>query len=80
MKSCGISLGRNMLKALRREEQDRIASAAHKICSKYRKRRRIIRSNRKSRADKPAFQAGAFGTSSRPEADKKKQKKKTHRK
>ena len=80
LKSCGISLGRNMLKALRREEQVRIASAAHKISSKYRKWRKITRSNRKSRADKLAFQAGAFGTSSKPEADKKKQKKKTLRK
>ncbi|XP_068700909.1 uncharacterized protein [Montipora foliosa] len=80
MKSCGISPGRNMLKALRREDQDRIASAAHKISSKYRKRRQIIRSNRKSRADKLAYQAGAFGTSSKPETDKKKQKKKTLRK
>ncbi|XP_068708152.1 uncharacterized protein [Montipora foliosa] len=80
MKSCKISLGRNMLKALGREELDRIASEAHKISSKYRKRRQIVRSNRISRADKLAFQAGAFGISSKPEADEKKRKKNTLRK
>ena len=40
-----------MLKDLRREEQNKIASAAHKISSKYQEGRQIIRSNRKSRAD-----------------------------
>ena len=75
MESCGISPGRNMLKALRKEDQDRIASAAHKVSSKYRKRRQIIRSKRKSKADKLAYQSGAFGTSSKPEAAEKKKKK-----
>ena len=81
MKSCGISPGLNMLKALRKEDEERIMSAAHKVSSKYRKRRQEIRSKRKSEADKLSYQAGAFGTSSKPEADgkgkgKKKQPKK----
>ena len=69
MKSCGISPGLNMLKALRKEDKERIMSAAHKVSSKYRKRRQEIRSKRKSKADKLSYQAGAFGTSSKPEAD-----------
>lgn len=35
MKSCGISPGLNMLKALRKEDEERIMSAAHKVSSKY---------------------------------------------
>ena len=69
MKSCGISPGLNMLKALRKEDKERIMSAAHKVSSKYRKKRQEIRSKRKSKADKLSYQAGAFGTSSEPEAD-----------
>lgn len=69
MKSGGISPGLNMLKALRKEDEERIMSAAHKVSSKYRKRRQEIRSKRKSEADKLSYQAGAFGTSSKPEAD-----------
>lgn len=81
MKSCGISPGLNMLKALRKEDEERIMSAAHKVSSKYRKRRQEIRSKRKSKADKLSYQAGAFGTSSKPEADGKgKGKKKQPRK
>ena len=34
MKSCGISPGLNMLKALRKEDKERIMSAAHKVSSK----------------------------------------------
>ena len=83
MKSCGISPGRNMLKALRNEDKERILSAAHKVSSKYWKRRQEIRSKRKTKADKLSYQAGAFGTSSKPEADGKgkgKEKKKPPRK
>ena len=69
MNSCGISPGRNMLKALRKEDKERIVFASHKVSSKYRKRRQEIRSKRKSKADKLSYQAGAFGTSSKPEAD-----------
>ena len=69
MNSCGISHGRNMLKALRKEDKERIVFASHKVSSKYRKRRQEIRSKRKSKADKLSYQAGAFGTSSKPEAD-----------
>lgn len=75
MKSCGISPGLNMLKALRKEDEERIMSAAHKLSSKYRKRRQEIRSKRKSEADKLSYQAGAFGTSSKPEADGKRKRK-----
>ena len=80
MKSCGISPGLNMLKALRKEDKERIVFAAHKVSSKYRKQRQEIRSKRKSKADKLSYQAGAFGTSSKPEADLKKGKKKQPRK
>ena len=85
MKSCGIFPGQNMLKALRNEDEERIMSAAHKLSSKYRKQRQEIRSKRKSKADKLSYQAGAFGTSSKPEADgngkgKGKEKKKQPRK
>ena len=69
MNSCGISPGRNMLKALRKEDKERIVFASHKVSSKYRKRRQEIRSKRKSKADKLSYQARAFGTSSKPEAD-----------
>ena len=69
MKSCGISPGRNMLKALRNEDKERIMSAAHKLSPKNRKRRQEVRSKRKSKADKLSYQAGAFGTSSKPESD-----------
>lgn len=79
-KSCGISPGRNVLKALRRDNQDRIASAAHKVSSKYRTQRQMMRSMRKSKAQKLAYQAEVFGTSSKPEADETKQKKNPHRK
>ena len=58
MKSCGISPGLNMLKALRKEDKERIMSAAHKVSSKYRKRRQEIRSKRKSKADKLSYQPG----------------------
>ena len=64
-----------MLKALKKEDQERIASAAHKISSKYRKRRQTIRSMKNSKADKLAYQAGAFGTSFKRETDGKKKKK-----
>ena len=75
VKSCGISPGINMLKALTRVNKDSIVSAAHKISSKYRKWRQIIRSNRKSKADNLAYQAGAFGVGSKPEVHEKRQKK-----
>lgn len=50
-------------------------SPAHKISSKYRKRRQTIRSMKNSKADKLAYQAGAFGTSSKPETAGRKKKK-----
>ena len=80
MKSCGISPGLNMLKSLRKEDKEKIVFAAHKVSSKYRKQRQEIRSKRKSKADKLSYQAGAFGTSSKPEADLKKGKKGQYRK
>jgi len=80
MNSCGVSPGRNMLKAPRREDHERIVFAAHKVSLRYRKRRQEIRSKKKSKADKLAYQAGAFGTSSKPEAHIIKKKKKPCRK
>ena len=41
-----------MLKALRKEDKERIMSAAHKVSSKHQKRRQEIRSKRKSKAVK----------------------------
>ena len=75
MKSCGISPGRNMLKALRNEDKERVMSAAHELSSKYRKQRQEIRSKPKSKADKLSYRAGAFDTSSKPEADGKEKSK-----
>lgn len=74
MQQCGVSPGRNMLKALRQEDQERVNAAARKVSSKYRQQRQSLRSKRKSRADKVSYQPGAFGISAKPEIKSKSSK------
>ena len=77
MQSCGVTPGRNMLKALRKVDHERIVFAGHKVSTRYRKQRQELRSKKKSKADKLSYQAGAFGISSKPESKGKDQEKKT---
>ena len=37
MQLCGVTPGRNMLKALRKEDHERIVFAGHKVSTRYRK-------------------------------------------
>ena len=77
MQSCGVTPGRNTLKALRKVDHERIVFAGHKVSTRYRKQRQELRSKKKSKADKLSYQAGAFGISSKPESKGKDQEKKT---
>ena len=77
MQSCGVTPGRNMLKALRKVDHERIVFAGHKVSTRYRKQRQELRSKKKTQADKLSYQAGAFGISSKPESKGKDQEKKT---
>ena len=54
------------MRALRKQDRVRIQTAAKKVSLKYREKRQKLRSLRKSKGDKSAYQPGAFGLSSKP--------------
>ena len=71
---CGVSPGANMLKALRKEDEVRVKSAAQKISQKYVKQRKLLRAKKKAKGDN-SYSFGAFGLSSMPEISLKKERK-----
>ena len=59
---------RNMMLAMRKEDDKRVKNAARKIVEQARKRRRKLRSEKKSKKENiVTYQAGSFGLSSNPE-------------
>ena len=70
MENIGLSVGENVYRALRKEDNQRILSAAQKISKKYRLRRKEIKFGKKRMAklsSKVAYKAGSFGTDVLPE-------------
>ena len=80
MGMCGITPGANTMKAFRQQDEKRIKSAAKKVSVKYRDQRRKRRAQRKAKADQNAYQAGAFGLSSKPDDIKQQKKRKRSQK
>ena len=81
MEKLGLPVGRNMLRALRREDNRRLRTAAQKATKKYKRRRKQIKfTNRTAlKSSNLSYNAGSFGTDSVPENTcrcKKKSKKK----
>ena len=71
---CGVAAGQNMMKALRKEDQNRIRNAEKKISEKYRRQRQKLRSKKKSKGEL-SYSSGAFGLSAKPETVKGQKKK-----
>ena len=66
MNLCGVTPGVQTMRALRKQDRVRRQTAAKKVSLKYREKRQKLRSLRKSKGDKSAYQPGAFGLSSKP--------------
>ena len=66
MNLCRVTPGVQTMRALRKQDRVRIQTAAKKVSLKYREKRQKLRSLRKSKGDKSAYQPGAFGLSSKP--------------
>ena len=63
LSSFGINPGINTTFSSNKQNRKRICSAAVKVSSKYRKRRRVLRHNRKAKPlDKENYHSGAFST------------------
>ena len=67
MELCGLTPGINTMRALRLQDCIRIKNAAKKVSLKYRDQRRKLRAQRKSKADKTAYQPGGFSLSAQPD-------------
>ena len=75
MELCGLAPGLNTMRALRLQDSKRIKNAAKKVGLKYREQRRKLRAQRKSKADKTAYQPGGFSLSTEPDIPTKPSKK-----
>ena len=65
---CGVSPGMNTKKALRKQDEQRLLTAAKKVSEKYRKQRQKLRSQKKDKADKKSYQPGGFGLNVQPDS------------
>ena len=61
------------MKALRKQDDIRLKTAARQVSAKYRERRQKLRSQRKAKGDKNAYQPGGFDVQAKP-VDTKKRK------
>jgi hypothetical protein len=75
MELCGLTPGINTMRALRLQDCIRIKNAAKKVSLKYRDQRRKLRAQRKSKADKTAYQPGGFSLRAQPDIPMEKPKK-----
>ena len=68
LEECGVKQpGKNMLRALKKEDTLRLKLAAQKTSRKYRMKRRILRAQKKKKKDKQSYKSGSFGLSEKPE-------------
>lgn len=74
MNMCGITPGTHTMRALRKQDETRVKTAAKKVSIKYREKRQKLRAQRKSKGDKMAYQPGGFGLSAKPVDTGKKRK------
>ena len=75
MELCGLTPGINTTRALRLHDCIRIKNAAKKVSLTYRDQRRKLCAQRKSKADKTAYQPGGFSLRAQPDIPMEKPKK-----
>jgi hypothetical protein len=63
---CGVTPGMHTMRALRKQDDVRLKTAAKKVSDKYRKNRQKLRAQKKDKADKRSYQPGGFGLSAKP--------------
>jgi hypothetical protein len=63
MNLCGDTPGVHTMRALRKQDDTRLKTAAKKVSMTYREKRQKLRAQRKSKGDKMAYQPGGFGLS-----------------
>ena len=63
---CGVTPGMHTMRALRKQDDVRLKTAAKKVSDKYRKKRQKLRAQKKDKADKRSYQPGGFGLSAKP--------------
>ena len=66
MDLCGVTPGAHTMKALRKQDDTRLKTAARQVSAKYRERRQKLRSQRKTKGDKNAYQPGGFDVQAKP--------------
>ena len=72
LKSCGVSPGKNAVKALHKKDRQRLYHAAKKTSAKYRQQCQTLRAQKKAKADKDSYSSGAFVVSTKREIPRKK--------
>ena len=73
---CGVTPGSYTMRALDKQDKMRLRNAAKKVSDNYKKSRRKRRAQKKEKADKTAYQAGAFDLNVMPVEDVTSKKKK----
>ena len=70
LEDMGIAAGQNMVRALHKEDNERIKHAARKISARYRKKRKQLKYSTKSKVKNISYRTGSYGTSSKPDSTK----------
>ena len=65
LEELGIAPGQSMIRALRKEDNERIKNSGRKISLRYRNKRKHMKFARKTKTKDKSYRAGSYGTSSK---------------